>query len=277
MTKFGKLTTFGIIIAVLVVTGFSIWFFNTTKKITTYEECTKAGWLVRNKMHYDGFNLFPTKYECVLWGGKKFEKYEKKQEIQKEKELKIQEVVDMIPSNTISGSETQEWKRYTSGKLGISFKYPPNYIIVKVKESGTPTIGASDYLQVLKDTPYNRQYAKTIDPDFDYIIPEDQKNVDIEPGQGISFFRSIKGDFTQDVVEWYRENKSGKNADSNVYASANFIGMNSVVYRAEGLFTFDGVMFEKEGYLYQFSVQYYNSPESPKNDFYKIISTVEFQ
>ena len=77
-------------------------------------------------------------------------------------------------------------------------------------------------------------------------------------------------------MEWYRDNKSGKNADRDVYAPADFIGMDSVVYMAEGLFIVGGVMFVKEGYLYQLSVQYFTSPESPRDNFYKIISTVEF-
>ena len=88
MTKFGKLTTFGIVIAVLAVAGFSVWFFNTTKKITTYDECIKAGLLVRSRGVYDGFERFGTTYECVLWGGKSFEKYGV-HEAQKEQKLKL--------------------------------------------------------------------------------------------------------------------------------------------------------------------------------------------
>ncbi len=37
--------------------------------------------MVRSRGIYDGFELFGTKYECVLWGGKNFEKYEDKQEV----------------------------------------------------------------------------------------------------------------------------------------------------------------------------------------------------
>ena len=188
--------------------------------------------------------------------------------------LSTKEIRDMIPSRSIDESEVQEWKNYTSEKLGISFKYPPQYIVVEVKETGAPTIGSSTFLMVLEDTTHNRQYAKTRNPDFDYDIPEDQKNVDIEPGQGISFFKSVEGGFTQDDVERY---KSEKIADRSVSAPVDFIGIDSIVYQAEGLFTFDGVIFEKGGYLYQFIVQYFNSPESLRDDFYKIISTVEFQ
>jgi len=198
-------------------------------------------------------------------------------EDQPEEELKIQEVIDMIPSRLIAESEMQEWKSYTSEKLRISFKYPPNYIVVEVKELGTPTIGASVLLMVLEDTPHNRQYAKTRNTDFDYNIPEEQKNADIEAGQNISLSKSIEGGFTQNVVEWFGEHKSEKLFDRNVYAAADFIGIDALIYQAEGIVTADGVIFENRGYLYQFDVQYYNSPESPRDDFYKIISTVEFK
>jgi hypothetical protein len=188
--------------------------------------------------------------------------------------LSTKEIRDMVPSRPISESELREWKSYTSEKLGISFKYPPQYIVVEAKETDTPIIGTSVFLMILEDTLHNRQYAKIKNPDFDYDIPEDRKNVDIEPSQGISFFKSTEGGFTQDIVGRY---KSEKIADRSVSASADFIGIDSVVYQAEGLFTFDGVIFENKEYLYQFIVQYYNSPESPRDNFYKIISTVKFK
>ncbi len=65
----------------LIIVVFSILFFKT-KKIITYEECVKAGWLVRSVSIYDNIDPFPNKYECVLWSGKNFEKYEEKQEVE---------------------------------------------------------------------------------------------------------------------------------------------------------------------------------------------------
>ena len=41
-------------------------------KITTFEECENAGWLVRSITVYDGFG--PIEKECMLWNGKIFEK-----------------------------------------------------------------------------------------------------------------------------------------------------------------------------------------------------------
>lgn len=41
-------------------------------KITTFEECEKAGWLVRSITVYDGYD--PIEKECVLWSGKSFVK-----------------------------------------------------------------------------------------------------------------------------------------------------------------------------------------------------------
>lgn len=74
----GKFTTLGIVIVIFLIAIFSVWFFNATKKITTYEECMGAGWLVRSRSISDGTDLFPNKYECILWGGKSFEKQESK-------------------------------------------------------------------------------------------------------------------------------------------------------------------------------------------------------
>lgn len=41
-------------------------------KITTFEECVKAGWLVRTIKAYDGFG--PIEQECTLWSGRSFVK-----------------------------------------------------------------------------------------------------------------------------------------------------------------------------------------------------------
>jgi len=48
-------------------------FISESAKITTFEECEKAGWLVRGIKVYDGFG--PIEKECVLWSGKHFQEY----------------------------------------------------------------------------------------------------------------------------------------------------------------------------------------------------------
>ncbi len=43
-------------------------------KITTFEECEKAGWIVRSIIVYDGNNPIEIEKECFLWLGKNFVK-----------------------------------------------------------------------------------------------------------------------------------------------------------------------------------------------------------
>ena len=190
--------------------------------------------------------------------------------------LSTKEVRDIIPSRPLDESQTQGWNKYVSQKLGISFKYPPNYLVVEVEDSTTPSIGTSVSIAVMEDTPHNQSVAKKLNSNFDYDVPESFKNVDIEPGQGINLSKSVASGFTQDIMQWFEEGGI-QIGDHAVYAPSNFIGMDSVLFQGEGLYIFDGVIFEREGYLYQFDVQHYDSPESPRSDFYKIISTVEFK
>ena len=66
MTKFSKITTLGIVIVVLVVAGFSIWFFNR-EKIITFEECEKAGYPIEQTS--------PTSWKCEMSDDKSFIKF----------------------------------------------------------------------------------------------------------------------------------------------------------------------------------------------------------
>ncbi len=223
MTKFGKILVLGIGVIVVIVTMVVFW---------------------------------------VDWGGVKLEKTDQKDGEDMivdsknfiDQILNIKEIREKISSSSLDDSEMQEWKSYTSEKLGISFKYPSDYLVMETEK-----------IRIFKNTPDHRRVEKIL-------------NLEPEPwSQVITFNKSINGGFTQDIVQWYKENKFGKNADSDVYAPADFIGVDAVAYRAEGLFMFDGIFFEKGGSLYQFSVQYFNSPESPRDNFYKIISTIEFK
>ncbi|MFA5876704.1 MAG: hypothetical protein WC901_08525 [Candidatus Margulisiibacteriota bacterium] len=71
-------------ILILTVVGSLYWVVkNESAQITTFEECEKAGWLVRNIRVYDGFG--PVEAECKLWSGKSFEKAVKQQSTNKPK------------------------------------------------------------------------------------------------------------------------------------------------------------------------------------------------
>lgn len=60
-------------VLILAATGSLYWVVkNESTKIATFEECVKAGWLVRSIKVYDGFG--PVEQECTLWSGKSFVK-----------------------------------------------------------------------------------------------------------------------------------------------------------------------------------------------------------
>lgn len=59
------------IIILLVIASLYLVIRSESTKITTFEECEKAGWLVRSITVYDGPLGSPEK-ECELWGGKSF-------------------------------------------------------------------------------------------------------------------------------------------------------------------------------------------------------------
>lgn len=65
-----------VIISVLILAvagALSVAVKSKSATITTFDECVKAGWLVRSVKVYDGFGLL-AEAECALWGGKSFVK-----------------------------------------------------------------------------------------------------------------------------------------------------------------------------------------------------------
>ncbi len=241
------------------------------------ELCTRRGFTLRSLTNIPIFTVLGVPMAIKkYYAGKIYTKDILINQDELQKELNTTEVESNLSTSVIDNNEIQKWGNYTSEKLKISFRYPQNYIVVETSSPNMSSIGTSTYIVLMKNTSYNKQYAKTINSDFDYNIPDGQENIDIEPGQSISLSRSISSIFVKDITKWFKENMAGKYADRISYSQAYFMGMSSVAYRAEGLFMIDGVLFEKGGYLYQFSVQYYNSPESPRNDFYKIVSTLKF-
>lgn len=66
-----RLVIIGILI-VAVAGSLSLAVKSESATIATFEECVKAGWLVRSIKVYDGFG--PIEEECTLWSGKSFVK-----------------------------------------------------------------------------------------------------------------------------------------------------------------------------------------------------------
>jgi hypothetical protein len=64
----------GIILVLVIMASLFLVVKNKTDKITTFDGCRKAGWIVSSFSVYDSFETFGSKHECVLWGGKSFEK-----------------------------------------------------------------------------------------------------------------------------------------------------------------------------------------------------------
>jgi hypothetical protein len=79
-------------------------------KITTFEECEKAGWLVDRITNYDGYDA-----KCVLWNGKIFVK-------------QTVEPPFIPPITTEPESLPLTTKEYVyDDKLGYGFEYPDNW------------------------------------------------------------------------------------------------------------------------------------------------------
>ncbi len=79
-----KILTVVCILILLAIASLYLVIRSESAKITTFEECEKAGWLVRSITVYDGDG--PIEKECMLWGGKSFVK-EKSHEQQRAVEI----------------------------------------------------------------------------------------------------------------------------------------------------------------------------------------------
>jgi len=70
-----KILTIVAVLVLLAVASLYL-FISESAKITTFEECEKAGWLVRGVKIYDVYDgSSPIEKECVLWIGKHFQEY----------------------------------------------------------------------------------------------------------------------------------------------------------------------------------------------------------
>jgi len=73
MIKNNQKILIGLLVVIVLVASLYLGIIIESAKITTFEECEKAGWLVRGIKVYDGFG--PIEKECVLWSGKSFQEY----------------------------------------------------------------------------------------------------------------------------------------------------------------------------------------------------------
>lgn len=107
----GKKQILGIVIlAMVVLASLYLVIRSESAKITTFEECQKAGWLVDRITNYDGYNA-----KCELWNGKIFVK-------------QTAEPLFILPITTEPEPLRLTTKRYVyDDKLGYGFEYPDNW------------------------------------------------------------------------------------------------------------------------------------------------------
>lgn len=75
MIKLIKKIVIGILVVIALAASFYLVIRSESAKITTFEECEKAGWLVRNIKVYDNVGGYGSiEKECTLWSGKSFAK-----------------------------------------------------------------------------------------------------------------------------------------------------------------------------------------------------------
>lgn len=96
-------------ILILAVAGsLSLVVRSESAEIATFEECVKAGWLVRSIKVYDGFG--PIEEECTLWSGKNFVKQKREDGQQTEQ-----------PVNGAQGN----WETKTDDRPPVTIKVTP--------------------------------------------------------------------------------------------------------------------------------------------------------
>jgi len=120
------------ILAIVVIASPYLVIRSESAKITTFEECEKAGWLVDRITNYDGYNA-----KCVLWNGKIF----------------VKQTVEppFIPPVTIEPESLPlTTKEYVyDDKLNYGFEYPDSWELFinvdKDVEQCTPSLNYDTY------------------------------------------------------------------------------------------------------------------------------------
>ena len=77
MSKHGSSVKILTVVFILLLAVSSLIVMNESAKVTNFEECKNAGWLVRSITLYDYAEYVPNAIdrECTLWTGKSFVKY----------------------------------------------------------------------------------------------------------------------------------------------------------------------------------------------------------
>lgn len=98
------------ILAIVLIASLYLVIRSETAKITTFEECEKAGWLVERLTYYDSYNA-----KCALWNGKIFVK-------------QIEEPQFIPPVSREPESLPLSTREYVhDDKLGYGFEYPDGW------------------------------------------------------------------------------------------------------------------------------------------------------
>ncbi len=182
----------------------------------------------------------------------------------------LNEVLSRLKNEPPTVAEIVGWKTYTSERLGITFQYPPYYLIIEPKEPATPFIGASTLITILEDTPNIR-----------YLIENKDENLDHQAS--IGFMKTISSDNTESIVQWsenYKRLRGDTDEDIYIDTPVTFLSKDAVAFYGRGYYNFDGIILNHKGYLYQFSVDYDtydNTKLKGRSDFYQIISTIKFK
>jgi len=172
----------------------------------------------------------------------------------------LEEAISLAHNATLSENELSSWKTYQSKYLGISFKYPPQFLVKEYKNGDGITGMLSGSIDLYPDTPSVRVTLEEKNPDSE-ALP-----------LGIHFARSIL----------YEQNPSFPEIvklpffQTETYSTTSILNYPATIAFHQGMDAEDVVFFIREKYIYEGSVQYSDPKFQNRLNFYKIISTIKF-
>jgi hypothetical protein len=163
--------------------------------------------------------------------------------------------------------DTTNWKEYTSATLGIKFKYPPTLFVFE----GTIELYNTYQIKIYEDTPENRHYAENIN----------KLDSDAETLNRIDIYASpLQGDFVaSDFMKKFDQNTKWQEIVFKGNKAIAELGVASIMGSEYDEDVLDVYVNKK---VYGFGVPHWPETEDNKSlqqlrqDFYKILSTVEF-